>query len=335
MSNNKHTLTNLERIKQVIVDGEQPLYEMFHNERVGRILSDVTLEKSLYHGQPSKRSLRIKFVDKGQDLAIIFGLKSGLFGEKYLQAISGDGHEARRIRTLHSSSLISLLCFYGVSEERPLHLSFDNRDVLFTETSFEVKNPVGIDENGKNHESNMDVVLTGKDVKTHKPVILFLESKFSEYLSWGTYSGISNHVYGEIYSQLSRGKCLERMGLKYENDSDNKGYSTLSSITGRTRHYAGGIKQMISHYLGVGNAAESKEYKGYDIYLGEILYRFPDSIDHKGHRFRDYDHLYRVLAEGLNELSEGRFKTLGYCLTYQDVFKAFDLDDSVRAFYFL
>ena len=134
MSNNKHTLTNLERIKQVIVDGEQPLYEMFHNERVGRILSDVTLEKSLYHGQPSKRSLRIKFVDKGQDLAIIFGLKSGLFGEKYLQAISGDGHEARRIRTLHSSSLISLLCFYGVSEERPLHLSFDNRDVLFTET---------------------------------------------------------------------------------------------------------------------------------------------------------------------------------------------------------
>ena len=322
-------------IQSVIENGPQQLYEIFNNESVERILSGVTLENTLFRGKRSQKSLSIKHMDTGQDLACIFGLNPKIFAVKYLQATSGDGQEARRIRTLHSSSLLCLLCFYGVSEERPLNLIVEGRQVRFTSSQFEVKNPVGTDETGKEHNSNMDVVLYGKDSQNGKKVILFLESKFSEYLTWGKYSGISNHVYRKIYAQLSHNGVLERMGLKYEENPDNRGYSDLDSVKGKTMHYAGGIKQMVSHFLGVKNAAAGKQYEDYDIYLGEILFKFPDSIEDAQRKFNDYDGLYKTLAKGLNQISEDKFKVLGQCLTYQDVFKDYDLEESVRSFYSL
>ena len=326
---------NQKLIQSVIEIGPQQLYEIFNNESVERILSGVTLENTLFRGKRSQKSLSIKHMDTGQDLACIFGLDWKIFADKYLQATSGDGQEARRIRTLHSSSLLCLLCFYGVSEERPLNLIVEGRQVRFTSSQFEVKNPVGTDETGKEHNSNMDVVLYGKDSQNGKKVILFLESKFSEYLTWGKYSGISNHVYRKIYAQLSHNGVLERMGLKYEENPDNRGYSDLDSVKGKTMHYAGGIKQMVSHFLGVKNAAAGKQYEDYDIYLGEILFKFPDSIEDAQRKFNDYDGLYKTLAKGLNQISEDKFKVLGQCLTYQDVFKDYDLEESVRSFYSL
>ena len=326
---------NQKLIQSVIENGPQQLYEIFNNESVERTLSGVTLENTLFRGKRSQKSLSIKHMDTGQDLACIFGLDWKIFADKYLQATSGDGQEARRIRTLHSSSLLCLLCFYGVSEERPLNLIVEGRQVRFTSSQFEVKNPVGTDETGKEHNSNMDVVLYGKDSQNGKKVILFLESKFSEYLTWGKYSGISNHVYRKIYAQLSHNGVLERMGLKYEENPDNRGYSDLDSVKGKTMHYAGGIKQMVSHFLGVKNAAAGKQYEDYDIYLGEILFKFPDSIEDAQRKFNDYDGLYKTLAKGLNQISEDKFKVLGQCLTYQDVFKDYDLEESVRSFYSL
>ena len=92
---------NQKLIQSVIENGPQPLYEIFNNESVERILSGVTLEKTLFRGKRSQTSLSIKSVDAGQDLARIFGLNPKIFADKYLQATSGDGQEARRIRTLH------------------------------------------------------------------------------------------------------------------------------------------------------------------------------------------------------------------------------------------
>ena len=334
--NDKHYNThNLKKIQKTIVDGPQPLYELFNHESVGRLLSSVQLEYGPYLDRISKKSLRFKMVDKGQDLAMIFGLNPVVFGEKYLQAISGDGQEGRRIRTLHSSALLCLLCFYGLSEKRPLIMSLDGRSVKFTHSTFEVKTPIGTDETGRMHESNMDVVLSGKDMATGKRVIFFLESKFSEYLSWGRYSGISNHVYRKTYAQLFNGNYLDRMGIKLEDSPENEGYSDLSSIKDRTLHYAGGIKQMVSHCLGVNKATGSETYKDSDIYLGTILYRFPNSIDTEGRKFEDYNQIYSVLREGLNDLFGSKVTILKQCLTYQDVFKTYDLEDSIRTFYSL
>lgn len=328
---------NLNKIQEVIREGCQPLYGLFNREVVGEILSSAVLENTPYRGGVSKRSLRIrikpKAEDRGEDLAGIFGLDAEVFGKKYLEAISGDGKEARRIRTLHSSSLLSLLCFYGVSEDRPLAIKVDGRVVKFTSSSFEVKLPIEKEENGESHPANIDIVLAGNDEQTGKPVMLFLESKFSEYLSFGKYDGISNRVYGKTYSQLCKGGYLDRMGLKFEENPENPGYSVLSSINGRTLHYAGGIKQMVSHFLGVKNIADRD--KGVDIYLGEILYKFSDAIDKRNHKLQDYRHLYEILAEGLNKISDSKFKVVEQCFTYQEVFKSFNLNPSVRLFYSL
>lgn len=337
MSNNKTTNQSLDKIQDAIVNGQQPLYELFKNDSARRILANVPLVNTRWRGGVSKRSLSIRCENtgKGGDLARIFGLNATAFEEKYQEAIAGDGQESRRIRTLHSSSLISLLCFQGISTSRPLLISIEGREIEFFESHFEKKNPIGCDETGKEHESNMDVLLMGRDKDTGRNVVLFLESKFSEYLTWGKYSDISNYVYGKTYAQLSDGGVLEKMGLKLEVNPDNPNYSDLASVKGKTLHYAGGIKQMVSHFLGVKNAADSDGYKGYDIYLGEILYKFPESMDPAYGKFEDYNGLYKILAEGLNDLSEGKFKILGQCLTYQEVFKSFDLDEAVRGFYSL
>ena len=335
MSTQYYNNQSLKKIQKTIEEGPQRLYELFNNDAVGKILAEVQLENGPWFDRVSKKSLRIKYVDKGQDLACIFGLNPKVFADKYQQAISGDGQEARRIRTLHSSSLLCLLCFYSISEERPLSLNIEGRQITFTSSQFEVKNTVGTDETGREHESIIDVVLCGKDGQTGKKVILFLESKFSEYLTCGKICGISNHIYQKTYDQLFNGGVLESMGLKYEEWPDNPAYSDLASINGKPMHYIGGIKQMVSHFIGVKNAAAGKQYEDYDIYLGEILFKFPDSIEDAQRKFNDYDGLYKTLAEGLNQLSEDKFKVLDKCLTYQNVFKDYDLDDSVRSFYSL
>ena len=129
--------------------------------------------------------------------------------------------------------------------------------------------------------------------------------------------------------------CLKKMELRYTPMEKDPRYYELASIKGRTSHYAGGIKQMISHFLGVRNAADDKAYKDCDIYLGEILYKFPDSIDVEGRKFQDYNQIYGILAEGLNGLTDSKFKVLDHCLTYQEVFRNYEMEDAVRAFYSL
>lgn len=327
-------MSNIQLIESVVKNN--PLYSIFNRPEVDDILRNATLTPTLWRGEPSDRSLSIKCDDvkDSADLIRLFRLNSKSFPAKFNEATDGDGREARRIRTLHSSSLISLLCFYDVSALKPLHLTVDGRNISFTTPCFEVKNPVGIDESGQAHNSNIDVVLLGNDVNSGKPVVLFLESKFSEYLTWGKYSKISKRVYETIYSRLSDSGCLKQMGLKIEDNPEEEGYSVLASIKGRTLHYAGGIKQMVSHFLGVQNVANEYRNSGYDVYLGEILYSFPDSIDTSHAKFDDYCRLYGTLAKGLNGLA-ANFKLVEQCFTYQDVFREYDLDHAVKTFYSL
>ena len=318
--------------------GNNPVYSLFDNEDVLKILTDLNIKKTIWKDDiESERSLRLASNNPkhSEDLIAAFNLNPLTFPQKFQEAIQGDGQEYRRIRTLHSSSLISLLCFYDVSMNKPLFIDIEGHEIEFFESHFEHKNTIGCDETGKSHESNMDVLLKGRDKATGRDVVLFLESKFSEYLFWGKHSEISNHVYWTTYAQLFKGGYLDRMGLRYDPMDNNEKYSELASIKGYTRHYAGGIKQMVSHFLGVKNAAETEAYKDCDIYLGEILYRFPESVDPNHNKFNDYTRLYGILAEGLNALSESKFKIVGQCFTYQDVFRSFDLDDAVSLFYSL
>ena len=265
-------------------------------------------------------------------LCKLFGIVDReLFEKKYHQAVSGDGQEWKRITTLHSSSLLALLCFYSVSEDHPLKY----KDYRFTESLFEVKTPVL-----GTHNSNMDVVLRGKNMLTGKNVTLFLESKFSEYLNSGKYEGISADVYRETYSELGLlGNQTAIMPLVFKEESNG---ITISSE--KRGYYCGGIKQMLSHYIGVSNyrndgataTTKKRSFRwqdGEEVILCEILYRLPRKVDAYD-KFGKYADAYRQLATIINSKQDS-FKMIDEVLTYQELLGdgKFIKEDTIRKFY--
>lgn len=236
------------------------------------------------------------------------------------QAVRGDGREWLRINWLNSSSLLAFLCFHTVSAQKPLHLTVCGREEVFTEVRFEFPNEITTAE-GK--PSNVDVVLLGKDV------VLFLESKFSEYLadsSWTKkYDGISTRRYGKIYcdlfdkinaeSSLSQGVCE----------------SGLFSLKSNDGNYLSGIKQLVSHYLGIQCSGRAAFPTAQRCLLAEIVFSFGGIATAEKKR-EDYAKLFRSVARGLNGLDRG-ITVEEDLLDYREVFKDFALHDSVRDFY--
>ena len=172
------------------------------------------------------------------DLISIFDLDADMFKGKFVQAINGSGHEWNEIRRLHSSSLAALLCFYNVSALNPLESSIDGRKVVFTESLFEIQNPVP----GSEHPSNMDVVLIGTDKNSGRKVTLYLESKFSEYLTYGENDKISTKVYQSTYEKIRETLASINVGFT---EYDKK-YSKLIFTDKHHKHYLAGVKQMVS-----------------------------------------------------------------------------------------
>lgn len=311
------------------------LYQQFFKENplVEKCIKEGKLFQTYWQGKYSENSC--SFIDMGKNvsecqvyanLKDIFGITDELFGGKYCMAISGDGQEYRRISTLHSSSLVALLCFYSLSKDHPLTMEIDGRKVEFYKSLFEQKNP--IDKEGQ-HNSNMDVALIGRN-DAGESVILFLESKFSEYLTHGKYDQIS-FVYDDIYHALiADGQPIRDLEIVRGTET-----WSISASKGKPQQYCQGIKQMISHYLGIQNSFIEGDGKNYDhIYLGEILFKFSEDVD-KGHKsYNSYVDLYKQLARKLNMIkAESKLKVLETSLSYQEVLCDFDLDQSVKKFY--
>lgn len=170
----------------------------------------------------------------------VFSIKDCGFDAKFEQACSGSGQEERRIATLHSSSLCALLFFYNVTKEHPLKLYVEGvGDVMFRDVVFEYQNCVIEDAN----PSNMDVTLLGEC--NGKKVILFLESKFSEYITGVQRKLNINRAY--LQEEISR-NLYENWQWDKDVRVDDKEFSVSVSDH---NVYLGGLKQMISHYVGV------------------------------------------------------------------------------------
>ena len=205
----------------------------------------------------------------------------------------------------------------------------------FDEVYFETKNKVV-----KNRKpSNIDVVLVSNSSKT----ILYLESKFSEYyLSNGSvevsadYLSEENCMLGkQIYENED---IINSIGLNRTENNDDKTVFKIDSdknINGKYKSYCGGIKQMISHYIGLANFVNESIYcrdsrnkelnkklkklfdSGYSIYLGEILFNF-DNEEIIKYR-EDYREKYKELARLLNDFSNNskiKIECLGDVLLY-------------------
>ena len=268
--------------------------------------ANIELKPNYWNGKPSNWSLSFK----GHCLKDIFDIKDPIFCTKFCQAISGDGHEGSRITTLHSSSLLSLLVFYSVSEKNPIYFRIEGKKIKFTKSEFEVKNEVN---EGSNNYSNIDVVLSGEDST------LYLESKFSEYLNTGNKEVRKTDYYREIYSRLSNSLGNAQVELDM-----NKWL--LCKKKGEKALYCEGIKQMVSHYLGIDTEIKKgkrDEMKGKQVFLGEIIFDFSDKVKGSKEKQKSYEEAYKCLKEGL-EICAAEDKNglkITDLMTYQELLK--------------
>lgn len=277
----------------------------------------------IYNTNGSKNSfcLKTKTTNRNNIPSLLverFGIKDiDLFTTKYEEAISGDGQEWTRITTLHSSSLIALLCFYSISENNKLKIG----DYLFHESFFEVKTQVY-----ESSDSNMDIVLRGFDNNGNK-IVLFLESKFSEYLKSGKKDNISKCAYEKTYNKLS---LFDNNPIEKVEFSNTDGKICISPKYPRKEPiYCEGIKQMLSHYIGVCHYSQNRQnalveqhprFKadtGEKVILGEIMFDFEDNYTNK--KLDNYKTAYRALAHRINSMQQ--VFMLENVVTYQEIFR--------------
>lgn len=315
---------------------------------------DFPVEKTLFRGSISPNSYtfsKTSAVDEDMcrdRLADIFQIANhNLFRQKFSQSIGGSGQELKRIATVHSSSLCALLFFYNVTEENPYTMEIEGEEYIFTYSCFEYQNKVI---EGRN-PSNMDVVLVGTHKDTGMPVVFFVESKFSEYYErTGNQLKIAVEYLSNKYSEpIYKSNCMGDMGLHIvERPDDTEFLLTSDEIC-----YLEGIKQMISHYVGVRNFCDAPVEKdkviakavsdGAKILLGTILFTKGIgqlAIGNGKKAFDSYQEKYFILAGAVNNQlgmdgMGGRVTVLRDILSYSQFQNSSCIkEEQIKRFYF-
>ena len=302
-------------------------------------------------------SYSFKGEDKLETLINVFCIpreNKDLFRQKFAMACgcSGNGHEYMKMTTLHSSTLLALLFFYNVTEENKLTIDGIG---TFYKSVFKFVSPV-ID---KGHNTCVDVVLIGEN-DIGEEILLFLESKFSEYYMCAAKRSCKiseRYLFRRCSEALYNEEFLETLGIVRCNAKD--GFFTINS---KEVFYIDGIKQMIAHYVGIRNDIDpsighidQKETAqdevielikdGAKVILAEMLFDpiVGDFEIEDGKTYKDaYAEKYSLLASGMNaELEKAKLQdkfcvcpnVLYYSMFLKDDI-GYKLDNKVRAFYF-
>ena len=230
--------------------GNKNIYDKLGVEELGL----KPINDNFYYRSKDKKSIGFKMnvsdtvAERFKD---IFGLEQynfDIFKKKLAQSISGDGQELSKINALHSSSLCALLMFYNINEETKTTFTVDGHK--YTSSFFEVKNDV------ISSPSNMDVVLTNEKTKE----ILFIECKFSEYLSKN-----KKYKLPEGYKKYYKDKYFG--DIDFEKDIV----------------FPDGLKQLVAHYIGI-DRFRSKKYSDDEL---DAFYPNEDDLKLRKHI---YDH---------------------------------------------
>ncbi len=282
--------------------------------------------------------------DKCETLIELFDIDNpDLFRLKYQQAVSGDGNEESRILTLVSSTLCALLFFYNITDTNPLELELNNKRVVFSKSIFEFRNVVF------SNPSNIDVTLVGKDQQGNR-VVLLLESKMVEY-----YRDVNIKSKEEISNKYLSDKIASKLY------SEDLGYEIVNSNSGFRLHsneisYIDGIKQMISHFVGVKNLVDGKysdknghgnlelmkecvEDENAKFYLGVILFdkKIGELKLSTGEAcLRAFMFRYRSLVKLINErFNSSKLEMLNEVMLYS-LFQnnKFFVEEKIKKFYF-
>lgn len=171
-------------------------------------------------------------------------LKDNLIGENTMpdehkeMFEKGSGSELKdsispaKAKAIDSSSMLSYNFFRHVST-CPIIIN----DIEYNKVFFEVQLRTL---NNSNMPANMDVVLVSKDKRS----LLFIESKFLEYIDSDSIElGKSYKLIDSYYKDNSEKDDLHKMVLNFKN---------------KRGHYNGGIKQNICHLIGISNLKHSR-----------------------------------------------------------------------------
>ena len=263
----------------------------------------------------------------------MFGLKN-IKCKLYDSVINGEGNEKDKINSIYSSSLQSLVVFHSVDKNHPIKITIDNKELTFTNVYFEQKNKV------IGYPSSVDVVLTNKDS------VLFIESKLFEIIRNSTDSKELPKVVGVSYLSKRESSYFNVFGFdkdelkstgihsdKYpiEDKTLNKDDSeSITQIEGNTFVYPEGIKQVLSHIIGITNFAkgnyhdgcirELKEKKFKKFYFIELYNKLPgfdlegeDKIEEILNQFeRHVKKVFEVVKDKVNVVCDIK--------TYQDIY---------------
>lgn len=242
-----------------------------------------------------------------------FEIDNPNFNELFNQACSGSGQEKKKISILRSSSLCALLFFNNI-ENVNIILNIEDKQIIFDKAFFEIKNNV------ISNPSNIDVVL----ISSKQKKILYLESKYSEYyLSCGCKNISKSYLSNEIAKKVYNQQILNSINFEstfdiFMNSNGEEVFKVDSNKSKRTgtKSYVEGIKQMVSHYIGVDNIFKTDIYEkdernkilfdliqneAYEVYLGEILFDFEDEEIHQ--YLVDYEEKYSHLREILSPIN--------------------------------
>ena len=298
---------------------------------------------------PYKESTSNNSYSFNRDIQEVFHLKdTEQLNNKFEQAVSGSGNEKEKIKRLHSSSLCAFLFFYNVSSDNKLEIELNGNLCEFNDVFFEYKNKV----TNKGGPSNIDVVLLGKNCKTGKKAILFLESKFAEYYLYACQSYHMKNAYknidsyGKVFDDIKDFQNTTDLIIQAEDDKD-----TFLLCSDKTC-YIEGFKQMFAHFVGVNSFVNGKnpkyysnrderskviEYKDSDteVYLGEILYSPEGDSD-----FKIACNLYGQLYSKFYNLMEkdnffdSKVRLLKKPLDYREIFLRRTCNTNIGKFYF-
>ncbi|MCQ2152098.1 MAG: hypothetical protein MJY70_03465 [Bacteroidales bacterium] len=256
-----------------------------------------------------------------------------LFRTHFREAAYGHGTEINEITQINSSALVALMCFYPINDKNPIEITVssgnEHHRLHFSSLVLEKENPVY----AANHPSSIDIALYGFDVNTGESVVLFLESKFGEYLTPGDFDSHYGKSYRTDYEDINKKK--EELHL-LEDVSFHAGDHGASIKGGH--HYNDGIKQIVSHFIGAKKSYELIS-EGRKVYLGTILFDFSGLVDEGKTLLDDYCNCYKDLAKILNSIAADQkvnVSVIDNACTYQDFFRQaefFKMDEDVKEFY--
>ena len=274
--------------------------------------------------------------DEFGTLKRIFGLSES--ARSLFSAVVGNAQS--KILTLHSSALLAFLCFNDVANHP---ITIDKIDkTVYDEVMFEVKNGVITASN----PSNVDVLLMGENRKK----LLFLESKFTEYLSGGNVT-LSPHRYEKFYSMLTEKNNFRfSAGLPVNSKTDESQKTQYALYTDNEPSlFLEGIKQAFSHLLGIATGPAKKQKKGNEDYTRSLLenadeIKFASIVFNCDNaKFENYKGLYESVFENSDVIKdtikdvlkkrELKLSIIPQLLQYQEVFQDNYLSDKVRKFY--